>query len=377
MRVIERIIFSERDSELNIKKTAFYNIHKKYDAKIVEFAGYYMPIQYKGINEEHIRVRTTVGVFDVSHMGEFEFIGPKAEDFLQLMTTNDVKKLDIYQAHYSALCYEDGGIVDDLLIYRFPEKFIMVVNAANLEKDFQWLRENLIDGVIMKNRSAEYSLLAIQGKKAEATLQKLTTEDLSQVKNYWLTEGALADVPMMIARTGYTGEDGFEIMFPTGQSEHVWNAVMNAGAEFDIEPIGLAARDTLRMEVKYCLYGNDIDQMTNPLEAGLGWITKLDKGNFIGRDAIMKIKQAGLGRKLIGFELEGRAIPRHGYPIFNGNSQIGVVTSGMFSPMLQKPIGLGYVPLNYSEVGSKITIDIRGRKFPADVVKTPFYNRPY
>ncbi|MCI0495683.1 glycine cleavage system aminomethyltransferase GcvT [candidate division KSB1 bacterium] len=360
-----------------MKKTAFYDIHTKYNAKLVEFAGFYMPIQYRGINEEHIRVRTTVGVFDVSHMGEFEFIGPKAEEFLQLMTANDVKKLEMYQAHYSALCYENGGIVDDLLIYRFPEKFIMVVNAANLEKDFQWLIEHLIDGVIMKNRSDEYSLLAIQGNKAEATLQKLTDEDLSQIKNYWLTEGTLADVPMMIARTGYTGEDGFEIMFPVKHSEHVWNAVMTAGAEFDIEPIGLAARDTLRMEVKYCLYGNDIDQTTNPLEAGLGWITKLDKGNFIGRDAILKIKQAGIGRKLIGFELEGRAIPRHGYPIFSGDSQIGVVTSGMFSPMLQKPIGLGYVPLNYAEIGSKINIDIRGRKFPADVVKTPFYKRPY
>lgn len=362
---------------MNIKKTGFFDIHKTYDAKVVEFAGYYMPIQYRGINEEHLRVRTSVGMFDVSHMGEFEFIGPKAEEFLQLMTTNDVKKLNLYQAHYSALCYEDGGIVDDLLIYRFPEKFIMVVNAANLEKDFEWLQQHLIDGVIMKNRSDEYSLLAIQGRNAEATLQKLTDADLSQIKNYWLTEGVLADVPMMIARTGYTGEDGFEIMFPVAQSGHVWNAVMNAGKEFDIEPIGLAARDTLRLEMKYCLYGNDIDKTTNPLESGLGWITKLDKGNFIGRDAIMEVKQNGVRRKLVGFELEGRAIPRHGYPIFNDSSQIGTVTSGMFSPVLQKPIGLGFVPLDHSDVGSRIHIDIRGRKFPANVVKTPFYNRPY
>lgn len=362
---------------MNIKKTGFYDIHQNYHAKIVEFAGFYMPIQYKGIHEEHLRVRTSVGIFDVSHMGEFEFIGPKAEEFLQLMTTNDVKKLEIFQAHYSAMCYDDGGIVDDLLIYRFPEKFIMVVNAANLEKDFDWLREHLIDGVIMKNRSDDYSLLAIQGNKAEATLQKLTDADLASIKNYWLTEGILADVPMTIARTGYTGEDGFEIMFPVAHSERIWNTIMEAGSEFDIEPIGLGARDTLRLEVKYCLYGNDIDRTTNPLEAGLGWITKLDKGNFIGRDAILKIKQNGIPRKLIGFELEGRAIPRHGYPILDGTSQIGVVTSGMFSPMLQKPIGLGYVPVSYAEVGSKIQIDIRGRQFPADVVKTPFYKRPY
>ena len=343
----------------------------------MEFAGYYMPIQYRGINEEHLRVRTSVGVFDVSHMGEFEFIGPKAEEFLQLMTTNDVRKLNLYQAHYSAMCYEDGGIVDDLLIYRFPEKFIMVVNAANLEKDFQWLQQHLINGVIMRNRSDEYSLLAIQGKMAQATLQKLTAVDLSGIENYWLTDDVLADVPMMIARTGYTGEDGFELMFPVKHSEHVWNAVMDAGKEFDIEPIGLAARDTLRMEVKYCLYGNDIDQKTNPLEAGLGWITKLDKDQFIGRDALLKIKQQGIQRKLIGFQLEARAIPRHGYPIFNETDQIGVVTSGMFSPILQKSIGLGYVPLNYADVGAMLNIDIRGRKLPAEVAKTPFYKRPY
>jgi len=275
------------------------------------------------------------------------------------------------------MCYEDGGIVDDLLIYRFPEKFIMVVNAANLEKDFQWLQQHLINGVIMRNRSDMYSLLAIQGKMAQATLQKLTAVDLSGIENYWLTDDVLADVPMMIARTGYTGEDGFELMFPVKHSEHVWNAVMDAGKEFDIEPIGLAARDTLRMEVKYCLYGNDIDQKTNPLEAGLGWITKLDKDQFIGRDALLKIKQQGIQRKLIGFQLEARAIPRHGYPIFNETDQIGVVTSGMFSPMLQKSIGLGYVPLNYADVGAMLNIDIRGRKLPAEVAKTPFYKRPY
>jgi len=359
------------------KKTALYDIHKQLGAKLVEFAGFYMPIQYKGINEEHVRIRTTVGIFDVSHMGEFEFIGPKASEFLQYMTINDINKLNIYQAHYSAFCYDDGGIVDDLLVYRFPNRFVTVVNASNIEKDFEWLRKHLINGVIMKNRSDEYSLLAIQGKHAAATLQKLTKVDLSQIKTYWFTEGILAGVEMMIARTGYTGEDGFEIMFSPEHSQNAWHAIMEAGEEFEIEPIGLGARDALRMEVKYCLYGNDIDQTTNPLEAGLGWITKLDKGDFVGRDAIQKIKQEGLQRKLVGFELEGKAIPRHGYKIFNETEEIGVITSGMFSPVLQKPIGLGYVTLENSKIGSAINIDIRGRKLSAKVVKTPFYKRSY
>lgn len=360
-----------------IKKTALYDVHKQLNAKLVEFAGFYMPIQYKGINEEHKRVRTTVGIFDVSHMGEFEFIGPKALEFLQYMTINDINKVNIYQAQYSAFCYDDGGIVDDLLVYRFPERFITVVNASNIEKDFEWLQKHVIDGVILKNRSDEYSLLAIQGRHAEPTLQKLTQVDLAQIKTYWFTEGTLADVEMMIARTGYTGEDGFEIMFSPEHSQNVWHAIMEAGKEFDIDPIGLGARDTLRMEVKYCLYGNDIDQATNPLEAGLKWITKLDKGDFIGREAIQEIKQQGVQRKLIGFELEGKAIPRHSHRIFNETEDIGFVTSGMFSPILQKPIGLGYVNIDHSKVGSEIYIDIRGRKFLARVVKTPFYNRPY
>lgn len=357
------------------KKTALYNIHKQLDAKIVDFAGFYMPIQYKGINEEHVRVRTTVGMFDVSHMGEFEFIGPKALEFLQYMTINDVKSLDIYQAQYSALCYDHGGIVDDLLIYRFPDRYIMVVNAANIEKDFEWLQQHLINGVILKNRSDEYSLLAIQGKYAETTLQKLTEIDLSQIKTYWFKEGTLAGVKMMVARTGYTGEDGFEIMFSPGYSEQVWQAIMEAGKAFDIEPIGLGARDTLRLEAKYCLYGSDIDQTTNPLEAGLGWITKLEKGDFIGRDAILKVKQEGIRRKLIGFELSAKAIPRHGYKIFNQQQETGIVTSGMFSPIMQKPIGLGYVEIDHSAVDTQIQIDIRGRRLPATVVKTPFYKR--
>jgi len=363
---------------LEIIKTALYDVHKNLGAKVVEFAGYYMPIQYKGIKEEHVRVRSTVGIFDVSHMGEFEFRGPGAEEFLQYMTINNVRKLNDYQAHYSALCYEDGGIVDDLLIYRFPDKFLMVVNASNLEKDFQWIKEHLTDGVDFKNRSNEFSLLAVQGRNAMDTLRKLTRTDLSQIKTYWLADGEVAGVAAMIARTGYTGEDGFEVMIPNEYAVKVWNAIMDAGQEYNIEPIGLAARDTLRMEVKYCLYGNDIDKTTNPLEAGLGWITKLKKKeDFIAKDALLKIKQAGINRKLVGFEVEGKAIPRHGYPIFTEDGEAGVVTSGMYSPLLNKPIGLGYVKVDESDVGNKIELEVRGKRLPARIVKTPFYERDY
>lgn len=361
-----------------VKKTALYDIHKKAGAKLVEFAGYYMPIQYKGITDEHKRVRSSVGIFDVSHMGEFEISGAKAEDFLQYMTINDVKNLAVNQVQYSALCYEDGGIVDDLLVYRFQDKIILIVNASNLEKDFLWLKDHLIDGVELKNRSDEFSLLAVQGRKAEATLQKLTDSNLSQLETYWLTEGKVAGIPAMIARTGYTGEDGFEVMIENKHAKQTWQAIMEAGKEFEIEPIGLGARDTLRLEVKYCLYGNDIDKTTNPLEAGLGWITKLNKdGDFIGSDVLRKVKEEGLSRRLICFELAGKAIPRHGYKIMAEGEEIGYVTSGMYSPILNKPIGLGYVLINKTKIGTQLTIDIRDRKFPATIVKPPFYKRNY
>ncbi len=363
---------------MDVKKTALYDIHKNLGAKIVEFAGFYMPIQYKGIQEEHLKVRKSVGLFDVSHMGEFEFTGPKVLDFLQYITINDVSKLDVYQAHYSALCYEDGGIIDDLIIYRFLNKYMMVVNASNIEKDYTWIKKLLIEGVEFRNRSDEFSLLALQGRNAYDTLRKITPVNLDDIKFYWLTEGKVADVPVMISRTGYTGEDGFEIMVENDHAVHIWNEIMEAGKEFDIEPIGLGARDTLRMEVKYNLYGNDMDKTTNPFEAGLGWITKLKKeSDFIGKNALTKIKEHGVNRKLIAFELEGKAIPRHGYPILHENGEVGYVTSGMFSPILKKPIGLGYVRIDLASIGTEISIDIRGRTFPAKIVKPPFYNRDY
>jgi len=360
---------------LETRKTALYDIHEQAGAKLVEFAGYYMPIQYRGIIDEHRRVRSTVGLFDVSHMGEFIVKGPNAEAFLQKITINDVSKLAVKQVQYSAMCYEDGGIVDDLLIYRFPGHYLLVVNAANLDKDWQWANRHLIDGVTLTNESDDYSLLALQGPMAQQTLQKLTTFDLNSLDYYWLDEAEAAGVPMMISRTGYTGELGYELMFRNDAAVKVWQAVMAAGAEFGIEPIGLGARDTLRLEMKYCLYGNDIDQTTNPLEAGLGWITKLNKGEFVGRDALLQIKAAGLKRKLIGFDMPGRAFPRHGYAIYSGGERVGVVTSGTFSPSLDKGIGTGYVPLELAAAGTPLEIEIRNSRMPAAVCETPFYKK--
>ncbi|HNY92910.1 MAG TPA: glycine cleavage system aminomethyltransferase GcvT [bacterium] len=360
---------------METRKTALYDVHQQAGAKLVEFAGYYMPIQYRGIIEEHRRVRTTVGLFDVSHMGEFIVKGSNAEAFLQKITINDVSKVDVRQVQYSAMCYPEGGIVDDLLIYRFPDHYLMVVNAANLDKDWEWANRHLIGGVTLTNESDRYSLLALQGPMAQKTLQKLTALDLNKIDYYWLDEAEAAGVPMMISRTGYTGELGYELMMPNESAVKVWKAVMAAGAEFDIEPIGLGARDTLRLEMKYCLYGNDIDQTTNPLEAGLGWITKLNKGEFISREALLQIKAAGLKRKLIGFDMPGRAFPRHGYAIYSGGERVGVVTSGTFSPSLEKGIGTGYVPVELAAVGTPLEIEIRNSRMPATVCETPFYKK--
>jgi aminomethyltransferase len=357
---------------LEPKKTAFYNIHEKLGAKLINFGGFMMPVQYSSIIEEHKLVRNSVGVFDVSHMGEIEVWGDKALEFVQKITVNDASKLSINQVQYSAMCYDDGGIVDDLLVYRFSDHFMLVVNASNIQKDFEWMLKNTISDVQLGNRSDEISLLAVQGKNAESTLQKLTKINLSEIKYYWFKEDFLDDVPVIFSRTGYTGEPGFEIYFDYDHSEKVWNLIMESGKEFGIGPVGLGARDTLRLEKKFCLYGNDIDQTTNPLEAGLGWITKLDKGDFIGRSALLKVKSEGLKRKLIGFEVEGKNVPRHGYEIKKDNEKIGTVTSGMFSPILDKCIGLGYIKTEFSEVGSIFDIDIRGKLVKAKVVKTPF-----
>ncbi len=359
------------------KRTALYDTHVAHGAKIVEFGGYLMPVQYRGIIEEHLQVRKSAGIFDVSHMGEFEFRGPSAHEFLQRMTINDVSKLEVGQAQYSALCYPEGGIVDDIIVYRKADRYLMVVNAANLPKDWAWLTQHSDASVGMTDVSEEIGLLAVQGRNAQATLQKLTRFDLKTVKYYWFVETELAGAPALISRTGYTGEDGFEVAMATPHAVQVWNAIMEAGKEFGIEPIGLGARDTLRLEMKFCLYGNDIDQTTNPLEAGLGWITKLDKGEFIGETAIAQMKANGPKRKLVGFEVQGKNIARHGYAILKDGKNTGHVTSGTFSPSLQKAIGMGYVATEHCAVDTEITIDIRGRQAAARIVKTPFYQRPY
>ena len=357
---------------MELKKTALYDVHVQLGAKMVEFAGFHMPIQYHSIREEHIRVRTTVGVFDVSHMGEIIISGPKALDMVQKVTINDASKLAIGQVQYSAMCYPDGGIVDDLLVYRFQDHFMLVVNAANTEKDYQWILKNKIDGCQIVNKSDEITQLAVQGKKSEATLQKLTDIDLAAVKYYWFTEDDLAGVSMIISRTGYTGEPGFELYFDNDHAVEVWNAIMEAGKEFEIEPIGLGARDTLRLEKKMCLYGNDIDETTNPIESGLSWITKLDKGDFIGREALLKVKQEGPKRRLVAMVLEGQGFPRKGYDIFKDGQQVGKITSGTVSPILNKGIAMGYVATPFAKVGTELTIDIRGKKVPAVIIKPPF-----
>jgi aminomethyltransferase len=360
-----------------MKRTPFYEIHLSLGAKLVEFGGFEMPVQYSGIIDEHLAVRSAVGVFDVSHMGEFEVRGTNALAFLQRVTINDVARLSEGAAQYSAICYEDGGIVDDLLVYHCGDHYMLVVNATNLTKDFEWLKSHLIEGVEVVDKSDATALLAVQGPKSLQTLQKLTSVDLSTISYYHFVRGVLAGVPMLISRTGYTGELGFELYFdadvPT--CTKVWEAIFEAGKEFGIKPIGLGARDTLRLEMGFCLYGNDIDRTTHPLEAGLGWITKLDKGDFIGRSALVKAKEEGIKRRLVGFELAEKAVARHGYELALNGSVIGTVTSGTFSPSLEKAIGMGYVRSDLAQPGKVVNVLIRGKAVPATIVKTPFLQR--
>lgn len=361
-----------------MKKTIFNEIHRQLNAKMVEFAGFEMPIQYpKGIIYEHLAVRRSVGVFDVSHMGEFKIKGTDALTFVQKVTTNDASKLFPGKVQYSAMCYTNGGIVDDLLVYRIDEdEFMFVVNAANIDKDFNWCKDNVGSlNVQLDNISYEIHLLAVQGPNSLKTLQKITDLNLTEMQYYTFAEGVLADVNMLISRTGYTGELGFELYFrgDIQTAKRVWNKIFESGKEFEIEPVGLGCRDTLRLEKGYCLYGNDIDETTNPIEAGLGWITKLNKGPFNGSDIIAKVKENGPNRRLVGFIAEvDKFIPRHNYKIYSEGVEIGFVTSGNISPVLGKPIGMGYVQTKFSEPGTQIQIEARGQLFPARVVKVPF-----
>lgn len=364
---------------MEIKSTVFLETHKALGARIVEFAGFMMPVEYSGVNDEHLTVRNGVGVFDVSHMGEIWIKGPKALDLIQKVTTNDASKLTIGKAQYSCFPNGKGGIVDDILVYKVEEeKYLLVVNASNIEKDWNWVNQQNTMGAELENASDKTSQLAIQGPDAQKTLQKLTDVNLASIPYYSFTIGKFAGIDkVIISNTGYTGAGGFEVYFYNSDGPKIWNAIFEAGKEFGIKPIGLAARDTLRLEMGYCLYGNDIDDTTSPIEAGLGWIIKFAEGkNFIDREHMLKLKTNGTERKLVGFEMLEKAIPRHEYDIVDSQNQnIGVVTSGTMSPVLKTGIGMGYVKTQFSEPGSIIYISIRNKQLKAKVVKTPFISK--
>ncbi|SHF67574.1 aminomethyltransferase [Flavobacterium fontis] len=360
-----------------MKNTALTPIHIQLGAKMVPFAGYNMPVQYEGVNAEHETVRNGVGVFDVSHMGEFLLSGPHALDLIQRVTTNDAATLDIGRAQYSCMPNATGGIVDDLIVYRLDEmSYLLVVNASNIEKDWNWIAQHNTEGAVMENLSDAYSLLAIQGPKAVEAMQSLTAIDLANIKYYHFEVGTFAGIEeVIISATGYTGSGGFEVYCKNENAEQLWHKVFEAGAAYGIKPIGLAARDTLRLEMGFCLYGNDINDTTSPIEAGLGWITKFTK-NFTNHEALKAQKEQGVSRKLVGFELTERGIPRHDYEIVDADGNtIGIVTSGTMAPSLGKGIGLGYVATEFAAVGSVIYIKIRNNQVAAQVVKLPFYKK--
>ena len=358
-----------------MKSTALSHKHIELGAKMVPFAGYNMPVQYEGVNLEHETVRNSVGVFDVSHMGEFILKGPNALNLIQKVSSNDASKLFPGRAQYSCLPNDQGGIVDDLLIYMLKEEeYLLVVNASNIDKDWNWIAKHNSYGVEMLNVSDDWSLLAVQGPKAKEVLQQLTEVNLDEVSYYHFTKGLFAGVDnVILSATGYTGSGGFELYIPNAVAENVWNRLFEVGESFGIKPIGLAARDTLRLEMGFCLYGNDINDTTSPLEAGLGWITKFSK-EFVNSDQLKIQKENGITKKLVGFELIDRGIPRNGYDITNADGdKIGHVTSGTMGPSVKKAIGLGYVDLAYAVEGKEIFLAIRNKQIAAKVVKFPFY----
>ncbi len=358
------------------KQIPLHHLHVKSGGKIVPFGGFLMPVRYSSDIEEHMTVRNGVGVFDVSHMGEFKVEGPQALDLIQRITSNDASKLVDGQAQYTCLPNEDGGIVDDLIVYKIKDNdYFIVVNASNIDKDWNWFSKHNTKGAILKNLSEEMCLFAVQGPKATAVLQKLTSTDLSVIKYYHFAIGEFAGVKdVIMSNTGYTGAGGFEIYVKNTFAEQVWTAIFEAGKEENIKPIGLGARDTLRLEMGFCLYGNDIDDTTSPLEAGLGWITKFTK-DFTNATALKKQKETGVSKKLVGFKMIDKGIPRHDYPLKDSTGQvIGKVTSGTQSPMLGIGIGLGYVTIEHAALGSEIYVDVRGKSLKALVSKLPLIN---
>jgi aminomethyltransferase len=359
-----------------LRLTPLNSVHRALGAKMVDFGGWDMPVQYSGIIEEHNTVRTAVGLFDVSHMGEIEIRGPEAAKLTDFVTTNAVSTLKIGQIHYSGLLYEHGGFVDDILVHKVADDhYFLCVNASNQEKDYEHIRaQNQFDAEV-EFASERYAQIAVQGPRAEETLEKLTKVDLCGIKYYWFEDGVVCGVPARIAHTGYTGEDGFEVYVAPSEAERVWNELMQAGAEFGIKPAGLGARNTLRLEAKMALYGHEIDASISPLEAGLNWIVKLDKGEFVGRDALRKQKEAGVSRKLVGFEMRGRGIGRDGYEVQLDGAPAGWVTSGSPGPTVGKNIGLCYLPAAQAQPGKSIQVMIRNQPVDAVTVETPFYKR--
>jgi aminomethyltransferase len=360
------------------KRTPLYEIHRAYDGHMVEFGGWEMPLYYSGIIDEHETVRRDVGLFDISHMVEIEVKGRDAVANLDRLFVSDVQRLSIFQVKYSALCYPEGGVVDDITLYRLSEdRFLLCTNASNTVKNYQWILQNLEGEAEAIDRSSEFAQLAIQGPKSFEVLQKLTPVNLSQIKYYWFVEGIVDGVQAIISRTGYTGEDGFELYFRPEYTIQIWEDLMAEGKCFGIKPIGLGARDTLRLEMAFPLYGHELDSMTTPLEAGLERIVDFRKGIFIGKEVLLKQKAEGLQRKLVGFRMAGEGIPRARYEIYKNDKKVGAVTSGTMSPTLRNGIGMGYVKIEEAWEGNEISIMIRQKKFPAKIVKTPFYKRAF
>ena len=363
-----------QESSTELKTTPFYNIHKELGAKLVPFAGWDMPIQYKGVIQEHLCVRNGVGIFDVSHMGEMDIRGKESKKLLQKLVTNDIEKMLDHSILYTVMCYEDGGVVDDLLVHRFSEDhYFLCVNAANSDKDFQWVRKIAAAyDVTVSDTSAETAQLAIQGKDSEQLVQRLCDVSLNDLRYYHFKKAKIYKNDCIISRTGYTGEDGFELYTDSSLAEPLFLKILEEGKSFNIQPIGLAARDTLRLEMGYALYGNDITAKTSPLEAGLGWVVKLQKDHFIGKESLNNQKEAGLKRKLVGIKLLQRGVLRPHYPVFAEGQPVGELTSGTFSPSLNMGIGLCYVSPEHSHVGSRLTVGIRNQQVSAEVVKPPF-----
>ena len=360
-----------------MKKTPLNQVHRELGARMVDFGGWDMPVQYSGVIEEHLAVRHAAGIFDVSHMGEIEVNGDNALEFIQRLTINDATKLVDGQVQYSAMCYPEGGVVDDVTLYRFNDShFLFCVNASNTDKDFAWMQqvlaESTLSNVVLTNRSAEFAQFALQGPKAEEILSTLTGVRLSDIAYYHFYEGEVAGIKMIISRTGYTGEDGFELYLPSATAVEIWKKLMSAGAGYGMLPIGLGARDTLRLEKGYALYGHELSQEISPLEAGLAWITKLDKDDFVGKAALVAQKSAGVPRRRVGLIMQERGIPREGYPVFAGEREVGVVTSGTMSPSLKVGIALALVDSEAAQTDTDLTVAVRSRRMRARVVRPPF-----